>query len=238
MLFKGKKEDRRNCIPQRIGGIGMDDIIRHGLLSNLKISDERYEAVHALLKGLKNLAMDTADPVFRDPENRERVKKVISLLISTFLSASGREETDGTGTSGKMLSFPTKEEHYSRNQNMPLDSLPQTPEEAEKLAWDDGVAADCHQFTSEDKKNRKFVSPDGKSEVIFDSEGDIVTAPEDYGTYNFADPNTDPIGHFNKDVLPWLVWGNEEADTTDMSARLRAFVVDGGLHAIKKMENK
>ena len=41
----------------------------------------------------------------------------------------------------------------------------------------------------------------------------------------------DPIGHFYQDVLPWLLWGNDTADSTDMHQRLKAFVLYGGIEA-------
>ena len=114
----------------------------------------------------------------------------------------------------------SKDEHYSRNNNMPISSLPQTPEEAQNLGWDDGVASNCHQFTAEGGRNTKYGSPDGRYEVIFDSKGNIVTADEDCGTYNYADPQSDPVGHFFKDVLPWYVFGNSENDSTTSEQRL------------------
>ncbi len=218
----------------------MADIFRHGLLSNIKSSESRMQAIRLVLKELKSLKEEAQEnPAMKDPETRRAMEVVIPLLISTFLvSGEASGEASKQDGPGKEISFPTKEEHFSRNQFMDPDSLPKTPEEAEKLGWDDSVASDCHQFTSAQKDNRKFVSPDGRSEVIFDDEGDAVTAPEDKGSYNYADPNTDPVGHFNKDVLPWLIWGNDVEDSTDMSARMRAFVIDGGIHAIKKKENQ
>ena len=161
-------------------------------------------------------------------------KAVKDRLFSSSDSSSGKAVKDKLlSRSDSSSNRIDKEKHYSRNLNMPVENLPGTPEEAEKWGWDDSVAADCHQFTSPDKSNIKFVSPDERSEAIFTSEGILVTAPEDYGTYNFAAPNEDPVGHFNLDVLPWLIWGNEEADSTTMSMRLRAFVVDGGKHVVE-----
>ena len=116
--------------------------------------------------------------------------------------------------------IPTREQHYDRNSNMPVENLPQSPSEAADLGWDDSVAANCHQFTAGDQPNEKWVSPDGKYEVIFDSSGRIVTAPEDYGTYNYCDPNDDPVGHAIKDVVPWVLWGNSEDDETEWYERL------------------
>lgn len=124
----------------------------------------------------------------------------------------------------KLRIFPTKEEHFSRNDNMPVESLPKSPNEAKSLGWDNGVASDCHQFTAGDTRNEKWVSPDGKFEVIFNAEGDMVTASEDYGTYNFCSPNEDPIGHFVYDVIPWFIWGNAEDDKTTWIQRVKAFL--------------
>ncbi len=218
----------------------MAEILKQGLLTNLKSSQGRREAILLVLHELKTMKKNLEnDPAYKDPQTRRSLEMIVPLLVSTFLiPEETTEETGKQEGEGQETYFPTKEEHYHRNQYMPLDTLPMTPEEAEKLGWDDGVAVDCHQFTAPHKDHIKFVSPDGKSEVIFDCEGDMVTAPEDEGTYNFADPNTDPIGHFNKDVLPWIIWGNEESDSTDMSARLHSFVIDGGLHAIRKKENE
>ena len=119
--------------------------------------------------------------------------------------------------------IPSKEKHYRRNQYM--SEVPESPEMAVGWGWKDNVGAACHQFLSPDRSNRKYVSPDGHSEVIFDRDGHIVTASEDYGTYNFVDSRRDPIGHFYQDVLPWLLWGNDENDSTDMRQRLRSLVV-------------
>ena len=50
--------------------------------------------------------------------------------------------------------------------------------------------------------------------------------------YNFSSPLHDPIGHFYRDVLPWIIWGNDETDSTNVSQRLEAFVVYGGASAL------
>ena len=130
--------------------------------------------------------------------------------------------------------FPSKEEHFARNQYMPVEELPQSPEEAKRMGWNNGVADDCHQFTAGDGHNQKWVSPDGRQEAIYDPDGDLVTDPRDYGTYNFASPTDNGAGHFVDDVLPWIFYGNSEDDSTTPEQRLKAFVVDGGMSAAKK----
>ena len=34
----------------------------------------------------------------------------------------------------------------------------------------------------------------------------------------------DPIGHARKDMLPWIVWGNSENDTTKVTERMGSCV--------------
>ena len=134
--------------------------------------------------------------------------------------------------------FPSKEEHYARNQYMPVEDLPKSPEEAKRLGWNNGVADDCHQFTAGDGHNQKWVSPDGRQEAIFDTDGDLVTDPRDYGTYNFGSPTENGVGHFIDDVIPWIIYGNSEDDSTTGLERAKAFAIDGGIHAAKKALGK
>lgn len=52
--------------------------------------------------------------------------------------------------------------------------------EARKQHWSDDVAANAHQFTATNGEHIKYVSLDGRKEVVYDSSGvKIVTAPED-----------------------------------------------------------
>jgi len=110
-----------------------------------------------------------------------------------------------------------KEKHYSRNDNNPAFPEEFDPEYFED--WDDGVSANCHQFTSENKNNKKYVSPDGRYEAIYDEDNHLVTDPRDVGTYNYASPD-DIIGHLFLDIVPWILWGNSPEDSTDRLERL------------------
>lgn len=113
---------------------------------------------------------------------------------------------------------PSKEEHYSRNKYNP--SFPEQYDEEFYKEWDDTVSANCHQFTAPDRDNKKYVSPDGMCEVIYDVNGQIVTDPRDVGTYNFISPNENGWGHGVQDVLPWILYGNSPDDTTNPWQRL------------------
>ena len=111
-----------------------------------------------------------------------------------------------------------KTKHYSRNKNNPI--FPSVFDSDYFEEWDNGVSANCHQFTSEDKNNVKYVSADGIYEAIYDNNGYLVTDPRDVGTYNFASPIDEPIKHVIVDVLPWIVWGNSRDDSTEWYERL------------------
>mgnify|MGYP003291388509 CR=1 FL=1 len=117
--------------------------------------------------------------------------------------------------------YPSKEEHYSRNENNP--DFPDEYDEEYFADWDDSVSAACHQFTAPQKDNIKFVSIDGMYEVIYDRNGFEVTDPKDVGTYNYISPKTDPVGHIVVDVIPWIIHGNSPDDTTKWWQRMVAF---------------
>lgn len=109
-------------------------------------------------------------------------------------------------------------EHYSRNQYN-ID-LPQTVKNAKENDWEN-EAANYHQNNTINGPNVKYISPDGKREVIFYSDGITINkTPEDEGTYNFASPKTNPIGHFFLDMLPYYLWGNSEDDATPPLKRI------------------
>ena len=68
--------------------------------------------------------------------------------------------------------------------------------------------------------NDKYVSVDGHIEGVYDENGNRVTDSVNQGTYNFANPNKDPIGHFTKDVIPYYIWGNSPDDPTSFWERV------------------
>lgn len=122
-----------------------------------------------------------------------------------------------------------KEMHYNRNDNQPIESLPQTQEEAEELVsqglWKHKKASQalCHQFNVGDNHpNEKYMSSDGHFEVIYDANGAMVTAPEDAGSYNLLPPDgvIGCVGHFSLDMLPWYLWGNSPDDSTTIGQRI------------------
>ena len=117
--------------------------------------------------------------------------------------------------------YPTREEHFNRNASNP--EFPKQYDANYFDGWDDNVAANCHQFTSPERNNKKYVSPDGKFEAIYSKNGDLVDDPRDVGTYNFISPNKDGLGHFIVDVVPWIWYGNSPNDTTTRPERFLSF---------------
>ena len=220
-IFRGKRRNRNSGPEEK-----RDDV----RVTIPSVSNRHWAAypVAGLIAELGRLLRKVRSDPTMEVNRRRRIEKTI--LDLHFLLSSGVEKIPEIAQKRKQM--PSKEEHFRRNRFMPAEFLPSSPQEAEAWGWDGNVACDCHQFTSPDRSNVKYVSPDGKSEVIFSSDGRIVTASEDYGTYNFANPLKDPIGHFYQDVVPWIIWGNDETDSTNVSQRLEAFVVYGGASAL------
>lgn len=113
--------------------------------------------------------------------------------------------------------------HYDRNKlNV---NLPKNEREAKRKGWRklSDKASAMHQFHTEGGvKNSKWVSPDGHREVVYTGKGKrqhITTDPRDVGTYNYYDPMKNPLGHAVRDVLPYIIAGNNKYDSTTKLSR-------------------
>ena len=73
---------------------------------------------------------------------------------------------------------------------------------------------------SNPQNNDKWISPDGKKEVVFNENGEKVTDSVNMGTYNYANPETNPIGHFFMDMLPYYILGNTPDDPSTFDERI------------------
>ena len=142
------------------------------------------------------------------------IKSAIETVLNPFSESKSREEANS------FLQNEIMRAHYGRNRyNV---GLPKNKEQAEIWRWKPELA-NCHQNTApKDKKYEhiKYVSPDGKREVIFDYTGTkVITADEDVGTYNYADPDL-WLAHFVVDILPWLRYKNTPEDSTEWYERV------------------
>ncbi|MBL4602280.1 MAG: hypothetical protein JKY84_06025, partial [Emcibacteraceae bacterium] len=70
-----------------------------------------------------------------------------------------------------------------------------------------------HQFASNAQFNKKYISPDGRHEVIFDDNDNLVRDPRNMGTFNYNPPDN-VLGHIWNDVVPYFLHGNGPKDTT------------------------
>lgn len=170
--------------------------------------DKAWDKIKEPFEDGKNL-LNELSRIYDDlsPESKAAMKTVLNPL----------SDSDSREEAGKVLENEIKRIHYGRNQyNV---DLPRTEEIAKDWKWETEMA-NCHQFTADGERYVKYVSPDGKREVIFNENGDrVITADEDVGTYNYADPDLG-IAHTIVDILPWLVYGNTPEDTTEWYQRI------------------
>jgi len=107
------------------------------------------------------------------------------------------------------------------NRNLLNYDLPQTVKEAEDLDWEKLIDAEAyfHQLGEGNIDNIKFVSPDGNREVIFNGSGEVVSGSLVKGTYNVYGPG-EKIGHVVFDVVPYIAWGNDTNDPSNIADRI------------------
>ncbi|MCP4706970.1 MAG: hypothetical protein GY865_20410 [candidate division Zixibacteria bacterium] len=113
---------------------------------------------------------------------------------------------------------PIKPVHYNRNQ-----FNQNVTHGVAKETWDGSVPAYYHQQGAGNEGNQKFVSPDGHSEAIFDSNNNPINLqsnPVNGPTYNYQDPRSNPIGHFFDDMLLYFMWGNTPDDPSSIWERI------------------
>ncbi len=79
--------------------------------------------------------------------------------------------------------------------------------------------------------NKVYLHKDGHKEAVYDEAGKIVKDGINDGSYNYAHPVEQPLKHFNRDILPWLLWGASRSDPTSVEERLEAYsrALGGGL---------
>ena len=135
-----------------------------------------------------------------------------------------------------------KEWHYGR-QDKNID-LPKNDADAESKGWKklSSKQSSMHQFNRHDGvANSKWISPDGHREVVFTGSGKnqrITNDSRDVGTYNYFNPNKNPVGHTITDVLPYLILGNSAYDTTTSARRIGSSIKNFLSKFPDEVENK
>ena len=86
--------------------------------------------------------------------------------------------------------------------------------------YDNLGEANCHNMgigTYGNKDYRGKGIAEGQ-QAIYDTNGNLVTSPENMGTFDFGAPGT--MAHKVLDVKPWIDWGNSPQDRTSMGQRM------------------
>ncbi|MCF0242910.1 MAG: RHS repeat-associated core domain-containing protein, partial [Treponema sp.] len=152
--------------------------------------------------------------VYQDPDGRSPLGFMLASAVVSYIKNN----------------MPSKEEHFNRNDNQKNFSYNRVEDALAsgftKLGTQTGENPEnldnCHENgkgSPSPSGNDKYTMSDGKNgsfELVYDSNGDLVTDEVNKGTYNFADP-VGPKGkleHGVKDLLPYLLYGNSEDDPT------------------------
>ena len=118
-----------------------------------------------------------------------------------------------------------KEIHFARNNEQKSDvnysDISASDSGFRKLPPEKSI---FHQIGAENENNEKWTNDKGEEYVFNPSTNPpkLVKNAANVGTYNFS-PESDPAGHYLLDVLPYLLWGNSESDSTTFEERFRLF---------------
>lgn len=227
-----------------------DSEIDHAINRNLKVkivnkSPFYYEPINFLLWLMKNddeLYKQICPKSYKDELEKQDEEFLAASALQRIAALGSMDAGDGKRENifqmvknyfdskiNKVKDYinSIKETHYTRNK---FNNPPSTKEHAEQLVEEKlfikmsetkdmyhelGVSTDHNPVN-----NDKYVSIDGHIEGIYDENGKLVTDPVNQGTYNFADPNNEPIEHFVKDVIPYYLWGNSPDDPTSFWERV------------------
>ena len=120
------------------------------------------------------------------------------------------------------LRHAAKNLHYNRLalREQQLHVLPKSPEEAEKKGFTKASAFETmYHKNNRQYGNVKYFHKKTGQEVIFNENGQVVTDPENIGTFNYYPPEN-WLGHVSYDVIWYSLWGNSREDTTPIVNRI------------------
>lgn len=122
----------------------------------------------------------------------------------------------------------SKERHLSRNDNQrhptPPQSLSNLPRDYFVSA---GETATHNIGTSGNQDFRGILHPYFRWQLIYDTNGTLVTDAINLGTYDYASPIFLFAKHIQVDITPWVEWGNSDADRSTRAQRLEALYQTG-----------
>ena len=121
----------------------------------------------------------------------------------------------------------SKERHYARNRNQlhPWSISSNVP----RTTFNEYGETPTHNIRTSGnidwrgKRNSRYQG----WQLIYDSNGMLVTDSINLGTYDYSPPVVDFFGHIEQDITPWIEWKNSTADNSTRSERLAALYKSG-----------
>ncbi|MCU0719967.1 MAG: hypothetical protein MUC83_09715 [Pirellula sp.] len=88
--------------------------------------------------------------------------------------------------------------------------------------------------------NLLYLSPDGKQEAVYNTDGKLVNDGFNDGSYNYFHPQKEPLAHFFFDTTPWMLFGQSRKDPTSQTERVEAWCADlcSGILRARQLTNK
>ena len=187
-------------------------------------ADDMIPEVGSSVQGHNLFAYSFNDPINLMDDSGEWPRKITlkaketAQKVAEISKYTGKPELATTAYFCEFMLFvlyETQSYHYDARKALNT-CLPVDQGEADSIFWtsseNGGPSAACHQYSCRDSSNVKYVSPDGYREVIFNSAGQLVTDPRDIGTYNFCPSSRSKLGHLVLDIIPWVIFGNDDDD--------------------------
>ena len=163
-----------------------------------------------------NNPVNMSDPSGNWPRWITAAVTVVAAVVTVAAVATGNVAVASVAakvTIAAGATYLAQSAHYDAREKQNLDVPENLGDALQTGDRIEGVAANLHQYTSEDNSNTKICWPDGR-EAIYDSQGNLVTNPKDIGTYNVVVPVNGWTGFWHGviDVVPWVLFGNNDND--------------------------
>jgi hypothetical protein len=188
--------------------------------------DTGIKAVYGKIDELyQNLMCETKSGKDKEMILRPEIKNLMKKVEKLGYKDLGKLEIskmEGFTNKEKVFLETMKKVHYFRNklnitdENLTLEVLENSGYKYKGITFKQMpvYSSIFHMFGKNGLKNTKFVSEDGRFEVVFNSKGKLLTQyndPLNMGTYNFAGSTTKyKQMHTPCDVIPYKYLGNAE----------------------------
>ena len=178
-------------------------------------------ATEAKIKALAATASAMLTMIEKFNQTGELLKNISSNFLLNYKDPVAFEINQTSKSIEQTLNY-LRSKHYGRLDlpQQQLSNLPKSP--ADAIMQDYEKVPDSqnwyHRHNGE-FDNEKYINRKTGQEVIFDRYGNIVTSPENIGTFNYG---TNPMypSHILFDVIPYYIWGNSVYDTTPFWQRV------------------